>query len=281
MRYPDFEGDIPWLCRRAGARRVLPWTAAPLWQRPEIVLGLGLAAGLLLIPTYDAVLMPWLRSVPRELHALLRVLTGFGEGVTVLVGSALLALLALGAAMRTPCVRSRVVLARLCHLGAFVFVAVATSGLVAALVKNCIGRARPGTGLGPDHAQPLSFEAALAAFPSGHSATGAAIAVVFGLLAPAHRWWLMWLGALVALSRPLLGAHWVSDAVAGWATGMAVALLVAHVFALRGLAFRYREGRGLAPRGCPAVLCRRARRVAAGLLARMMAPWPMRRFLHG
>ncbi|MBL8574129.1 MAG: phosphatase PAP2 family protein [Hyphomicrobiaceae bacterium] len=277
MRYPDFEGDITWRAAQRPLLPALPWAWMPGWQRPEVVLAIGLAIAVPLIPTLDMALMPWLRTVPAELSAVLRAFSGVGEGVSVLVASGVIALASLLAVARMRCVRSRAALARCCQVAGFIFIAVAMSGIVAFLLKNCIGRARPALGLGPDFAQPMAFQSALAAFPSGHSATGAAIAVVFGLLAPAHRWWLMWLGALIALSRPMLGAHWASDAVAGWTVGMAVSLLVAHLFAARGLTFRSRPGQGLVMRSN----LRALRRGAGFLTRRMMAAVLGRLSVHG
>jgi undecaprenyl-diphosphatase len=130
-----------------------------------------------------------------------------------------------------------------------IFVTVAVSGLMAAVLKNVIGRARPNVGEGAYSVRSFAFDSSLAAFPSGHAATGAAIAVVFGLLMPRYRWALMWIGALVCASRVLLGAHWVSDVVAGWTVGMAVTLALSAAAARRGFAFRFdRRGR-LVPRG--------------------------------
>jgi membrane-associated phospholipid phosphatase len=64
-------------------------------------------------------------------------------------------------------------------------------------------------------------------FPSGHSARGGALAVVGLLLMPpiirplAAVW-----GALIALSRVMLGVHYASDAVAGFLLGAAVAAVI-------------------------------------------------------
>jgi undecaprenyl-diphosphatase len=73
-----------------------------------------------------------------------------------------------------------------------------------------------------------------ASFPSGHSVAVAAIAIalVIVLLAPGaeRRVWEVRAGGfamLMALSRPYLRAHWLSDALAGLLLGAATALLLA------------------------------------------------------
>jgi undecaprenyl-diphosphatase len=73
-----------------------------------------------------------------------------------------------------------------------------------------------------------------ASFPSGHSIAVAALAIslVIVLLAPGaeRRVWEVRAGGfafLMAMSRPYLRAHWLTDAVAGLLLGAATALVLA------------------------------------------------------
>ena len=96
--------------------------------------------------------------------------------------------------------------------------------------KALFGRDRP----------PVTVHAATvtsAAFPSGH-ATDAAACLLAGSfvlalsVAVRRRGQLLWLLAglvgagLVGLSRLILAVHWLSDVVAGWALGTAIAIMV-------------------------------------------------------
>lgn len=105
----------------------------------------------------------------------------------------------------------------------FVVGSAVSAGLVQ-LLKALFGRVRP-----EDILLPLESPA----FPSGHTANAATIAVLVGLLFP--RVWVWVLGALyvvlMALSRTYLGAHWVSDTVGGALVGAAVAVLIWAAFA--------------------------------------------------
>jgi undecaprenyl-diphosphatase len=56
-------------------------------------------------------------------------------------------------------------------------------------------------------------------FPSGHSITAFAIAVSLGLFYPAIFPGLLFLAVSVALSRILLGMHFLTDVLAGAALG--------------------------------------------------------------
>ncbi|MGZ4436908.1 MAG: phosphatase PAP2 family protein [Nocardioidaceae bacterium] len=138
------------------------------------------------------------------------------------------------------------------HLAAFVSAIVLSEVLIGTL-KAAYDRPRP----------PHSLVATSgASFPSGHSVAAAVtvIAAVIALLPPGRGRAGWGVGAAVfvtvmALSRVYLGAHWLSDAVAGVLLGTSCALLAAVVV---GLLQRRRAGyRGRAS-GYPSV--RRAAR---------------------
>ncbi|WP_167051161.1 phosphatase PAP2 family protein [Salinibacterium sp. ZJ77] len=102
-------------------------------------------------------------------------------------------------------------------------VASAVSAGLCQVLKALFGRARPEEILLPLHN---------GSFPSGHATNAAVIAAVLGLLL--RRTWVWVLGAIyivaMAFSRTLLGAHWVSDTVAGALLGVGTALIVYWAF---------------------------------------------------
>jgi membrane-associated phospholipid phosphatase len=126
----------------------------------------------------------------------------------------------------------------------FVFASVVITGLTASLLKNSIGRGRPSN---PDITSlldfsPLAFSAPWASFPSGHSTTALALATALALIFPRHAIALMCIGAWGAISRAMLGVHWVSDIVAGAMLGTLGVLWLKTLFARKGLVFA-RAGR--------------------------------------
>ncbi len=78
----------------------------------------------------------------------------------------------------------------------------------------------------PCHIEPHCWSTLLPpdqfSFPSGHSITGFAIAVSFGLFYPSLMIGLLFCAASVAASRILLGMHFLSDVVVGSLLGVAL-----------------------------------------------------------
>ena len=69
-------------------------------------------------------------------------------------------------------------------------------------------------------------------FPSGHSITAFALAVVLGSLYPHLLYGLFLVAASIAASREILGMHFLSDVLAGAALGTFLGLACLHVFRL-------------------------------------------------
>jgi len=116
------------------------------------------------------------------------------------------------------------------------FASIALSGIIVDLLKVVVGRPRPKLlfasgayefswiGLGADHWS----------FPSGHAATAAALATALWCLWPEPLLLYAIAAALVAMSRVVMGAHYLSDVIMGAFIGIVVS---------RGLAAGYARGR--------------------------------------
>jgi len=119
-------------------------------------------------------------------------------------------------------------------------VALGVAGATVGAVKNIVGRSRP----------PVSLHLVSerdASFPSGHTTdstamllTLALVVAVFLFRRPIMR--ALTVAASVALaggigvSRLVLGVHWPTDVLAGWALGMSIALIVTMAAAVVGRA---------------------------------------------
>ena len=111
--------------------------------------------------------------------------------------------------------------------GAALLAGITGSGRLAVILqKDLSARVRPDP---MGHLVPVdSF-----AFPSGHAANAVLVWTCLALLLPRTArargwavWAAVWLAMIVGLSRVVLGVHWPSDVIGGWAFGLFWMLLV-------------------------------------------------------
>ncbi|MGL4406097.1 MAG: phosphatase PAP2 family protein [Notoacmeibacter sp.] len=167
------------------------------------------------------------------------VFTRFGKSDWIIIPTAL-ALLAL--LLLNPASLSKAKLFRLYRWNlwlSFILAGVGLPSLAATLLKRIIGRPRPSqlAEYGLYDFQHFHFDAAFASFPSGHSTTIGAFAVVMALLLPKFRVVFFAFAVFVGFSRVGVGAHHPSDVIAGLTFGAIGAFLIAKWFASRGILF--------------------------------------------
>ncbi|MEW1632779.1 phosphatase PAP2 family protein [Streptomyces sp. NPDC093801] len=130
------------------------------------------------------------------------------------------------------------------RLALWAAVTATAGGLLGALVKGVVARARPGL---PD---PVSHAPGFA-FPSGHAMTAAtSCAVLLVVLLPLvsrRRRALLWGLAVVSVAgvgytRVALGVHWVSDVLGGWLLGLALVAATAVAFGARRASLAHARG---------------------------------------
>lgn len=109
----------------------------------------------------------------------------------------------------------------------FAAISVGVGGLMTHLMKDSVDRARPEAASAD--VTPAVETPGSPSFPSGHTSTAFAAAVVVASLHPRLRWPVLVLAGLVGLSRVYLGVHFTLDVVAGAALGLSVGLLATWV----------------------------------------------------
>lgn len=111
-----------------------------------------------------------------------------------------------------------------------IFSSVLSAGIVAKIIKVCVGRFRPifFEALGITGFRPFSFEWAFNSMPSGHTAATFAGLIMAGMLAPKVKPITWTLAILVGLSRVAVGAHWPTDVILGAFIGMVAADLIKY-----------------------------------------------------
>lgn len=125
----------------------------------------------------------------------------------------------------------------------YAFVAIGGSGLIATLLKQTIGRARPlhFAEFGAFYFDSWSFDASFASFPSGHATTVGAVCFCAAILSPRLRLPAIVVALYFGFSRSVVGAHYPSDVVAGLLFGGWFAYFTAIRFGKAGLVFNLPE----------------------------------------
>lgn len=128
---------------------------------------------------------------------------------------------------------------------AFVFSSVALSGIFVNIVKVLFGRARPRLidEFGAWHFDPLTLGYLNASFPSGHSTTVGALTGILMIWYPRWSLILIELGLFFAATRIAAEAHYPSDVVTGFVTGLFFSIVIARWLASRGVVFRFAPGK--------------------------------------
>ena len=111
--------------------------------------------------------------------------------------------------------------------------AVAAGILIFHKIKRVVGRVRP-RDIEP-HCWACIVTRDRFSFPSGHSTTAFAVAVALGSFYPEARPLLLVLAANVAVSRVIVGMHFLSDILVGSGMGALLGYIVFFVFAHNGL----------------------------------------------
>jgi lipid A 4'-phosphatase len=212
----------------------------PQWRPPPRLAAAGLALLMLIllsIAFLDRPLAWFFHASDPQLRAVFGVITQFGLSKGYLLLAALLFIGFWLAALAARGTARGAALALNAWRALFVFAALASAGLFTDLVKMIFGRLRPkllfNDGLygftwgsvEPDHWS----------FPSGHATTIVALAVALFLLWPRGALLYAIAAMLVAASRIIVGAHYLSDVLMGGAVGAAVTLLVWQAFARAGV----------------------------------------------
>lgn len=191
--------------------------------------------------------------------------TNFGLSDWVLIPSAVIFLLSFCAyRFWNRLSRWRLAIYELALLSGFVFAAVGGTGIAVNLLKRLFGRGRPTVfeEFGAFDFQYLLNDWTFQSFPSGHSTTAMATAFVVGFLAPRFFRLVLIIALVTGVSRVVVGDHYPTDVLAGFALGALGTYAVRNYFARRRWLFKAMPDGRVRFRGVPAL-----RRLAQRALA--------------
>ncbi|MFA6265193.1 MAG: phosphatase PAP2 family protein [Pseudolabrys sp.] len=224
------------LTRPIDWHKTFPWVREPR----QVAIGAAIVVAALLIGMLlvDAAATRAVRHLPGWIVKLFNELTDYGKGAWFLWPLGLL-YLALAALPRLVTPISQAVLAAVMVRAGFLFAAIGLPGLFASIVKNMIGRARPGVPgrIDPFVFDPFHWAPAYAGMPSGHATTAFAALAAIGTLWPRARTALLIYAAVIAVSRVVVQAHFVTDTLSGAVVGIVGVVLVRRWFAAERLGF--------------------------------------------
>ena len=218
------------------------------WQDRAVALVMVLFALLFIDAWASQTLQAW----PDVWRAPFAFITDFGLSDWVLIPSVLVFALA-AIALRLPIGAYRRAVYELGMVAAFIFIGVGLPGLVSNLLKRLVGRARPehfgDVGAFQFHHVVNAWD--FQSFPSGHSTTAMATALVVGFMAPRLFPAVLVIALVTGLSRVVIGMHYPTDVVGGFALGLIGAYAVRNVFAGRRWLFANRADGSVRFRGVP------------------------------
>jgi len=207
---------VSWLLYEAIVRHGWRATSSPRRRMALTVILCAVAAGLAMA-FYDRPIAIAVHDIDPRIHGWFEFITQFGlsKGYLIATGVLFIGFHIAGGYLVRPEWKG------FCRLAAgraaFVFLALAISGIAVDLLKLVFGRARPKL-LFLDHQYGFTWHGNgpdLWSFPSGHAASATALALALTVLWPRY-WPAYWLFAVLILtSRVLLDAHYLSDLIGG------------------------------------------------------------------
>ena len=226
-----------------------PWPFG-LSMRNWMLFAGGFVGLLCLLSLADHALSVVATSQRPDVVAFFNEVTRWGESDWILIPSVVLLVVSAIVARLVPQRISKLALIEMIEMYALIFVGVGLPGLAANLLKRVVGRSRPELfdTVGTLSLHPFANSYVYEGFPSGHTTTAFAAAMVLGFLAP--RWFglgLVYAGA-VAVSRLVGGAHYPTDVLGGMVLGTLGAYGVRNAFARRRWGFECRPDGGIVQR---------------------------------
>lgn len=234
------------------------WQAGILfraWQPRAAILLTVLAVlviSVVLAATIDAAAIAWAERQSGRIIRGFRIVTRFGKSDWVLWLTIVGFLVILCGDWRRVGKRVAAAWREVATIAAFLFFAVAISGILVNILKQIIGRARPRAMEGPFSFDSFAYHYLHQAFPSGHSQVAGVLAVVAILVAPRYGLAVAAGCLVIGASRVMIGVHYPGDVLAGLVLGGGFAWLYAKALAGIGIGFDRRPD-GLVVARTPAI----------------------------
>lgn len=229
-----YEATIAAAEPKAALHRLLP---SKQHHRLALAVGLTALAIVFSVAFVDRPVAEFFYAQSDTLHAVFRFITQFGVSTGWLIGSALLFVGFRTAANRPHFAAVAERLRGISILALFFFTAIAVPGIVVDILKAIVGRARPKLLFASDEYFFAwgGLRSDYWSFPSGHTATAVSIAAALSIIWPRFRAGFIGFAILIAASRIVITAHFLSDVVAATFIAILGVRWVRFVFAQSGV----------------------------------------------
>lgn len=213
-----------------------------LWNTSLLLASIGGLILALLTAAFDETIMRYVLTHNNILLSFMASITNVGLSQWYLAPAAIIFVFLLTLDWSQVSVHARVGLALLTGQMAFLFFAIALSGILANILKVVFGRSRPKLIElnGAWHFEPLTTGYLNASLPSGHATTMGALAAVLIIWFPKYRLLIFPACIFGAATRVAAQAHYPSDVVSGFAFGFIYSLLLARWLASREVIFGHK-----------------------------------------
>jgi len=230
-----------------GDRRIFKKTLPCFPDKRNILLsGLATFAGcLILILCVDRSLALVMRSMNPSIREFFKFVTIFGKSTAYLILSGLLFIFLYLASKSVKWANYSQLLRKYAWISLFLFASIAVSGLLIDILKVIFARYRP-VMLYEAGKYGFTFfkfsPARVLSFPSGHANTIFALMTALCLIVPRYRFIFLAIAILVAANRVIIGAHFLSDVIAGAYLGVITPLYFKAFFLSRGIDIFSKKG---------------------------------------
>ena len=208
------------------------------FKKDEIKVCIYLLLGIIIFLFFDYSISKIFYNINSQTKSLFETLTHFGDSLYFFISTIMI-----WAAIKIIQNKNKILLT-ISDISIFIFLNILLSGIIVQIFKHLIGRPRPSLfHLNDLYSLDLfNFDSSWHSFPSGHTATIFACIFCLIFLFPKIKNILISIAMIVASTRVIVGAHYVSDIFAGTLVAYITTIFLRDKFFQRSKLFQNKDG---------------------------------------
>ena len=198
---------------------------------------LYLVFGLIFFFFFDYAISSFFHEINSQTKSLFSTLTHFGDSLYFFIPTIII-----WGGIRIVNSKEKII-ASIGDISLFIFFSILLSGVIAQIAKHIIGRPRPilYNGFDMKGLDILNFDSKWHSFPSGHTTTIFAFIFCLFFLFPKIKNFLITLAIIIASTRVIIGAHFISDVFGGVIVAYLSTIFVRNKFSSKNKLFDLKE----------------------------------------